>query len=122
MHRYVSAYFNAGYTYDTRYSLNGSVRVEQADLFGTDPKYRYRPLWSVGASWNVTNERFVKDAGMDWLDMFKLRLTYGITGNVDQTSSPYLLAYYLTSLYTIHPLLRCRLLPIARCVGKRPLR
>ena len=80
MHRYVSAYFNAGYTYDTRYSLNGSVRVEQADLFGTDPKYRYRPLWSVGASWNVTNERFVKDAGMDWLDMFKLRLTYGITG------------------------------------------
>lgn len=104
MHRYVSAYFNAGYTYDTRYSLNGSVRVEQADLFGTDPKYRYRPLWSVGASWNVTNERFVKDAGMDWLDMFKLRLTYGITGNVDQTSSPYLLAYYLTSLYTNSPI------------------
>lgn len=45
-HRYVSAYFNAGYSYDTRYALNGSVRIEQADLFGTDPKYRYRPLWS----------------------------------------------------------------------------
>ena len=41
---------------------------------------------------------------MDWLDMFKLRLTYGITGNVDQTSSPYLLAYYLTSLYTNSPI------------------
>ena len=122
MHRYVSAYFNAGYTYDTRYSLNGSVRVEQADLFGTDPKYRYRPLWSVGASWNVTNERFVKDAGMDWLDMFKLRLTYGITGNVDQTSSPYLLAYYLTSLYTNSPITTLQTPPIARCVGKRPLR
>ena len=100
LHRYVSAYFNAGYTYDTRYTLNASVRVEQADLFGTDPKYRYRPLWSVGGSWNATNEQFVKDAGLSWLNMLKLRLTYGITGNVDQTSSPYLLAYYLTSLYS----------------------
>lgn len=48
MHRYVSAYFNAGYTYDTRYSLNGSVRVEQADLFGTDPKYRIVPYGRWG--------------------------------------------------------------------------
>lgn len=104
MHRYVSAYFNAGYTYDSRYALNGSMRVEQADLFGTDPKYRYRPLWSAGASWNVTNEQFVKDANMSWLNMLKLRFTYGITGNVDQSSSPYLLASYITSLYTNAPI------------------
>lgn len=97
-HRYVSAYFNVGYTYDTRYALNASVRIEQADLFGTDPKYRYRPLWSAGASWNISNEEFMK--GMKWLDMLKLRVTYGITGNVDQSSSPYLLGSYLTSLYS----------------------
>lgn len=98
MHRYVSAYFNAGYTYDSRYAANLSIRMDQADLFGTDPKYRYRPLWSFGVSWNVSNEAFMKNAG--WLDMLKLRCTYGITGNVDQSSSPYLLAYYLSSLYT----------------------
>ena len=92
LHRYVSAYANAGYTYDARYSLNASVRVEQADLFGTDPKYRYRPLWSVGASWNVSNEEFMKS--ITWLNMMKLRVTYGITGNVDQNSSPYLVGYY----------------------------
>lgn len=97
-HRYVSAYFNAGYSYDTRYSVNGSVRVEQADLFGTDPKYRYRPLWSVGASWNISNEAFMKD--ITYVDMLKLRITYGITGNVDQSSSPYLLGYYLNSPYS----------------------
>lgn len=97
-HRYVSGYANAGYTYDGRYSLNGSVRVEQADLFGTDPKYRYRPLWSVGASWNVTNEEFMKN--IHWLDMMKVRMTYGITGNVDQNSSPYLIGDYGTSQYT----------------------
>lgn len=97
-HRYVSAYFNAGYTYDTRYALNASVRIEQADLFGTDPKYRYRPLWSVGASWNLSNEAFMK--GIEWMDMLKVRATYGITGNVDQSSSPYLLGTYLTSMYS----------------------
>lgn len=97
-HRYVSAYFNAGYTYDTRYALNASVRVEQADLFGSDPKYRYRPLWSVGASWNISNEAFMK--GTQWIDMLKLRATYGITGNVDQSSSPYLIGKYSTSPYS----------------------
>lgn len=97
-HRYVSAYANAGYTYDGRYTLNGSIRVDQADLFGTDPKYRYRPLWSMGAAWNITNETFMRDKQA--LDLLKLRVTYGITGNVDQTSSPYLIGSYLTSPYT----------------------
>lgn len=97
-HRYVSAYFNIGYAYDARYAINGSVRIEQADLFGTDPKYRYRPLWSVGASWNISNESFVKDIAC--IDLLKFRATYGITGNVDQSSSPYLLGTYLTSPYS----------------------
>ncbi|MEG1585403.1 MAG: SusC/RagA family TonB-linked outer membrane protein, partial [Bacteroidales bacterium] len=97
-HRYVSGYFNVGYTYDSRYAFNGSMRMEQADLFGTDPKYRYRPLWSVGASWNLSNEGFMNDYTL--IDLLKLRLTYGLTGNVDQNSSPYLLGTYITSPYS----------------------
>ena len=97
-HRYVSAYANAGYTYNGRYTLNGSIRVDQADLFGTDPKYRYRPLWSLGAAWNITHENFMSN--IQALDMLKLRITYGITGNVDQSSSPYLIGVYLTSPWT----------------------
>src|SRR5690606_41627550 len=45
LHRYVSAFANGGYTYDGRYNLTGSIRVDQADLFGVDPKYKYRALW-----------------------------------------------------------------------------
>jgi len=97
-HRYVSAYFNAAYSYDSRYAINGSVRIEQADLFGTDPKYRYQPLWSVGVSWNASNETFI--SSITWIDMAKLRITYGTTGNVDQNSSPYLLGAYVTSPYS----------------------
>lgn len=98
MHRYISAYVNAGYTYDGRYSANASVRVDQADLFGSDPKYRYRPLWSVGASWNMNNEEFMQS--YSWIDMLKIRATYGITGNVAQNSSPYLLGFMYTSQNT----------------------
>lgn len=101
-HRYVSAYLNAGYVYDGRYSINASVRVEQADLFGSDPKYRYRPLWSVGASWNIEQEKFMRN--YTWIDRLKMRATYGITGMVDQSSSPYLLASFATSYYSNGPM------------------
>ena len=101
-HRYVSAYLNAGYVYDARYAVNASVRVEQADLFGSDPKYRYRPLWSVGGSWNINREQFMQK--FVWLDMLKIRATYGITGMVDQSSSPYLLASFVNSPNTNSPI------------------
>lgn len=98
-HRYVSFYANGGYTYNGRYNLTGSVRVDQADLFGVDPKYKYRPLWSLGAGWNLSNESFLQD--LNWLDALKARLTYGITGNVDQTSSPFSTAKWKSDkLYT----------------------
>lgn len=100
-HRYISAYANVGYTYDSRYSFNGSVRMDQADLFGSDPKYRYRPLWSLGASWNMSNESFMKP--YSWVNMLKLRTTYGITGNVDQNSSPYLIGSVGNSFLTGKP-------------------
>ncbi len=87
-HRYLSYYGAAGYTYNNLYNLSGSVRVDQTDLFGTDPKYRYRPLWSIGAGWNISNEKFMKD--ITWLDMLTIRGSYGVTGNVDQSSTPYI--------------------------------
>ena len=89
-HRYESYYFTANYTYDKRYSLSGSYRVDKADLFGADPKFRSRPLWSVGASWNAHNEAFMKD--LKWLDMLKLRMSYGVTGNINSNYSSYLTA------------------------------
>ena len=87
-HRYTSVYVTANYTYDGRYSLSGSWRVDKTDLFGADPKYRGRPLWSVGASWNAHNEDFMQSA--DWLNYLKVRFSYGLTGNIDQSVSSYL--------------------------------
>lgn len=89
-HRFFSVYSTASYTYKEKYILSGSARIDQADLFGVDKKYRYRPLWSVAAGWDMSKEGFMEE--VNWADMLKLRASYGITGNVDQTSSPYIIA------------------------------
>lgn len=86
-HRYASFYANAGYSYLSRYNLSGSIRWDQADLFGLDIRNQRHPLWSVGASWIVSEESFMKE--ISWLDYLKVRMTYGINGNVDQSSTTY---------------------------------
>lgn len=90
LHRFYSVYFTGGYTYDSRYSATCSYRVDKTDLFGADPKFRGRPLWSVGAGWNMHNEAFMKD--FSWLEALKLRASYGLTGNIAQNFSSFLTA------------------------------
>ncbi|WP_297129977.1 SusC/RagA family TonB-linked outer membrane protein [uncultured Porphyromonas sp.] len=87
--RFFSFYANASYSYDRRYDLTGSIRIDQSNLFGTDPKYQYRPLWSLGAGWHLSEETFAEEA-RDWLSRLVLRATYGIGGNIPKTAGPYL--------------------------------
>ena len=93
-HRYASFYANVGYNYLYRYNLTGSIRWDEADLFGLDTKNQHHPLWSIGAGWNISEEQFMK--GLSWLDFLKLRITYGVNGNVDQSSTTYFVARYRT--------------------------
>lgn len=86
--RFVSFYANGSYTYDNRYSVTGSIRIDQSNLFGTDPKLQYRPLWSVGMSWYLGNEAFMKD--IDWVNQLNLRLTSGVGGNIPKDVGPFL--------------------------------
>lgn len=93
-HRYASFYANVGYNYLYRYNLTGSIRWDEADLFGLDTRDQHHPLWSIGGGWNISEEQFMK--GLSWLDFMKLRLTYGVNGNVDQSSTTYFVARYKT--------------------------
>lgn len=86
--RYVSFYANAAYAFDSKYNLTASIRVDQSNLFGTDPRYQYRPLWSVGGAWHIAKERFLAGK-LSWLNALTLRATYGIGGNVPRGTSPY---------------------------------
>ena len=99
-HRFISFYSTLGYSYHQKYNLTGSVRVDQADMFGADPKYKYRPLWSVGGSWNLHREDFFYG---NVVNLLKLRLTYGVSGNVDQTTTPFLRGRLLTDVLGAYP-------------------
>ncbi len=89
-HRYASAYANFTYTYDKRYNLFGSFRKDYADVYGLNVKLRGRPLWSAGVAWNAGEEDFLQNLG--WVNTLKLRLSYGITGNIYQGATSYMTA------------------------------
>lgn len=90
LHRYFSVFSTVGYTFLSKYNVTGSYRVDRADLFGVDPKYKNRPLWSAGLGWNASNEEFMKE--FKWVTALKLRATYGVNGNIDQSTTPYITA------------------------------
>ncbi len=88
--RYFSLYSNVVYSYKGKYSFAGSIRIDQSNLFGTNPKYKYKPLWSVGVAWNIHKENFIKNT--DWVKSLKLRAAYGFNGNVAKNSLPQVIA------------------------------
>lgn len=89
-HRYASGYANATYTYNERYNIFGSFRKDYADVYGLNAKYRGKPLWSVGAAWNIEQEDFMKP--VEFVNFLKLRFSYGATGNIYQGATSYLTA------------------------------
>ena len=67
------------YNYAGRYFLQGSLRSDGSSLLGKNNTWG--TFYSLGASWNVHSENFM--AGINAIDLLKLRLSYGLTGNND---------------------------------------
>ena len=93
--RYLSYYLTASYTYDYRYTFFGSMRFDGSNLFGVAKKYKYLPLWAASFAWNVNRESFLENEA--WLDNLKLRVSYGLQGNVDKNTSPFVVGEWATS-------------------------
>ena len=79
-YRFVSMYANAAYTLKDKYSLNASVRVDQSNLFGSDPSVQFKPIWSTGFIWNAAKEEFMSRTS-GWLNRLNLRASFGYAGN-----------------------------------------
>jgi len=94
--REVSVFSNLGYEFDKRFSVTGSFRIDQKNLFGSDPDFRYKPLWSAGIGWTMSNESFMDN--VNFVNRLRFRATYGLTGNASNKYSPYAQARnYLSS-------------------------
>ena len=92
----VGAFAAANFTWKNRYIIDGSYRMSGSSKFGENNKYA--PFWSVGAGYNLHNEEFIKQLG--WVDMLRLRGSYGYTGSVKfspyQAISTY--KYYISNI------------------------
>ncbi|MGO5492877.1 TonB-dependent receptor [Parabacteroides merdae] len=75
----MSSFFaKANYTFDNRYLLEGTVRRDGSSRFGPGNKFGVFP--SIGAGWNIHEEAFMKST-KNFLNEFKLRMSYGSLGN-----------------------------------------
>ena len=74
---------NVNYTYDSRYYIDLSCRVDGSSTFGT--KKKYAPFWSAGIGWNLHNEQFL--AGNQVLNILRLKTSYGSTGSQEGSGS-----------------------------------
>ena len=76
---FLSYFGQLDYNYRSRYFLVGSLRRDASSVFGAE--HRWGTFYSVGANWLMSSEDFM--TGINWLDILKLRASYGTTGNAN---------------------------------------
>jgi TonB-linked SusC/RagA family outer membrane protein len=79
------------YNYQGKYIADVTYRREGSSRFAADQ--RFGDFWSVGAAWNIGQEAFLSD--VDFIDQFRIRGSYGVSGNSDVGLNQYqaLLSY-----------------------------
>jgi TonB-linked SusC/RagA family outer membrane protein len=77
--RLFSLFGRAQYDYKNKYLATFTYRADASSLFAPGKRTGYFPSGQI--AWRVTDEDFVKNAKLDWLDNFKIRASYGAGGN-----------------------------------------
>ena len=77
--RRIETYFaQAAYSFKNRYYVQGSVSRNGSSKFS--PDVRWGTFGSAGAGWVISEENFMAGT-KSWLDLLKIRASWGITGN-----------------------------------------
>lgn len=77
-----SFFGRVNYNYDERYLLSASIRHEASTRLGDNHKWGTFPAVSLG--WRLSNEAFLKD--VSWINELKVRVGFGVTGNMPSDS------------------------------------
>jgi TonB-linked SusC/RagA family outer membrane protein len=75
----------ATYNYDQRYLVEFNLGYNGSENFA--PGRRYGTFPAVSGGWVISNEKFMGFT-QGWLDMLKIRGSYGLVGNDQATSNP----------------------------------
>ena len=70
-------YFARGeYNYDDRYIVNGMYRRDASSRFA--PEHRWGNFWAISGAWVMNREKWFN---ADWVDLLKVKVSYGLQGN-----------------------------------------
>ena len=73
----ISGLFRVNYTLAGKYLATFTARADGSSKFGADNKWAFFP--SGALSWKMNEEDFLAD--VSWIDLLKIRASYGISGN-----------------------------------------
>jgi TonB-dependent starch-binding outer membrane protein SusC len=77
--RFVSFLGNVSYTYRKLITVYGSARKDGSNNFGVNANRKWKPLWSAGASVDISNTSFLRN--VTFINFLRLRSSYGYSGN-----------------------------------------
>lgn len=88
-YRLESLFSRANYDYDDKYFVSASFRRDGSSRFYEGRKWGN--FWSAGLGWRIDKEGFMSN--VDWIDLLKVRASYGEVGNDDVGYYPWMAAF-----------------------------
>ena len=76
---------NASYTFNGRYTANGTLRYDASNAFGPSRYLRWMPTWNAGVKWDVTQEKFF--TFLKPLSHLSLKASFGVTAVAPSVSN-----------------------------------
>lgn len=84
-----AAFFgNATYSYQGKYTLNGTIRYEGTNSLGKSRSARWLPTWNVAASWNMHEEEWFESLEPA-LSHLTLKTSYSLTAERPSVTNAY---------------------------------
>ncbi len=84
--RFVANMFRAAYSFQEKYTLNGTFRYDGANLMGRSSVARWVPTWNISAAWDIDRENFFNPENKI-LSSARMRATYGLVGNLGNATN-----------------------------------
>lgn len=76
LYRRNSVLASMNYSYDQRYLIDATFRIDGSTAFGSSKPYSH--FWAIGIGWNIHNETFLDNSAINTL---RLRANIGTNGN-----------------------------------------
>src|SRR5450759_4221408 len=94
----LSFFGRLGYNYKNRYLIEANMRYDGSSRLSPDSRWGAFPSFSAG--WRTSEEQFMKNLDLNWLNNLKIRGSYGQLGNQNIGLYPYQPILDLTSNYS----------------------